>query len=127
LFAALVGARWLTRPGDASVNKLDVLRVAVEVGLEIPPTLVTNRRSELERFRREHGSIITKSVGSADLFPYYGKSFALYTARVEADHVAALPESPFLSLVQAMVEKEFEIRTFYLDGEMHSAAIFSQA
>src|SRR5207253_905930 len=64
---------------------------------------------------------------SADLFPYYGKSFALYTARVEADHVAALPESPFPSLVQAMVEKEFEIRTFYLDGEMHSAAIFSQA
>jgi ATP-GRASP peptide maturase of grasp-with-spasm system len=126
LFAALQGARWLTRPGDISVNKLDVLRAAVEVGLEIPPTLVTNERGEIERFRQKHGGIITKSIGGADIFPFYGKSFALYTAKVKDEDVAALPESPFPTLVQAMVEKEFEVRTFYLGGEMHSMAIFSQ-
>ena len=128
LFAALAGARWLTRPADAAVSKLEVLRVAARAGLEIPPTLVTNDRAEIERFRREHGGVITKSIGDADIFPYYGKSYGLYTAAVGDEDVARLPEAgAFPTLVQAMVEKEFEIRAFYLGGALHAMAIFSQA
>jgi ATP-GRASP peptide maturase of grasp-with-spasm system len=126
LFAALGGARWLTRPDQVTVNKLDVLRAAVAVGLEVPPTLVTNRRAELEAFRARHGSVITKSIGSAEIFPFYGKSFALYTAPVSEQAVAELPDDPFPTLVQAMVEKEFEVRVFCLAGAQHAMAIFSQ-
>src|SRR6185369_209237 len=102
-FATLGGAYWLTRPGDGSVNKLAVLRAAAEAGLEIPATLVTNRRAEIERFRREHGRVITKSVGEAEIFSYFGNAYGLYTAEVRDDALAELPETVLPTLVQAMV------------------------
>ncbi|MFL5382209.1 MAG: grasp-with-spasm system ATP-grasp peptide maturase [Longimicrobiaceae bacterium] len=127
LFAALSRARWLTRPGHGAVSKLDVLRAAAAAGLAVPPTLVTNDAAAIERFRRRHGRIITKSVGEAEIFRVYGKSFALYTAEVAEGDVAALPPTTFPTLVQAMVEKAFEVRAFYLGGALHAMAIFSQA
>jgi ATP-GRASP peptide maturase of grasp-with-spasm system len=126
LFASLSRAWWLTRPDDPALDKLRVLAAAAAAGLEIPPTLVTNRPEEMERFRREHGRVVTKSIGTADIFPFYGRSFGLYTAEVGEGDVAALPAAVFPSLVQAMVEKEFEVRTFVLGEELHSMAIFSQ-
>ena len=126
-FSALEGAHWLTRPVDGAVSKLRVLHAAAGVGLDIPPTLVTNDRGEIERFRREHGRIITKSVGEIESFSFYGFRFGLYTAEVGEEDVASLPTPAFPTLVQAMVEKSFEVRTFYLAGETHSMAIFSQA
>ncbi|HEX6746218.1 MAG TPA: grasp-with-spasm system ATP-grasp peptide maturase [Longimicrobium sp.] len=127
LFGALGDAHWLTRPQDGAVGKLHVLRAAAVAGLEIPPTLVSNDPDELEAFRREHGRVITKSVGEMEMYCFFGYRFGLYTAEVREDDVAALPRPAFPSLVQALVEKEFEIRTFYLAGEMYSMAIFSQA
>ena len=126
LFATLGRAYWLTRPGDGSVNKLAVLRAAAEAGLEIPATLVTNRREEIERFRREHGRVITKSVGEAEIFSYFGYAYGLYTAEVRDEAVAELPETVLPTLLQAMVEKAWEVRAFYLAGSLHAMAIFSQ-
>ncbi|HEV7590277.1 MAG TPA: hypothetical protein VGO40_19360, partial [Longimicrobium sp.] len=126
LFATLRRAYWLTRPGDGAVNKLAVLHAAAEAGLEVPPTLVTNRRAEIERFRREHGRIITKSVGEAEIFSYFGRSYGLYTAEVGEEAVAALPETVLPTLVQALVEKAWEVRAFYLAGALYAMAIFSQ-
>ncbi|HEX5726427.1 MAG TPA: grasp-with-spasm system ATP-grasp peptide maturase [Longimicrobiaceae bacterium] len=127
LFSFFHRARWLTRPEDAGLSKLAVLRAAVEAGLEIPATLVTNDRAEIERFRRAHGRIITKSVGEAEVFSFFGTSYGLYTAEAAEDEVAALPETVFPSLVQALVEKAFEVRAFYLAGDLYAMAIFSQA
>jgi ATP-GRASP peptide maturase of grasp-with-spasm system len=127
LFTALSAARWVTHPGDASLNKIEALRAAAAAGLEVPPTLVTNDRAAIEDFRREHGRIITKSVGEAEIFSFFGKSYGLYTAEAGEADVAALPESIFPTLVQARVEKAFEIRAFYLAGDFYAAAIFSQA
>ena len=127
LFSSLARAHWLGNPGDGSVSKMDMLRAAVAVGLEIPATLITNVRDEIEAFRRAHGRIITKTVGEVDMFPIFGKSYGLYTSEAGEADVAALPETVFPTLVQALVEKAFEIRAFYLDGDLYSSAIFSQA
>jgi ATP-GRASP peptide maturase of grasp-with-spasm system len=127
LFSALGRAGWLSRPGDGNVSKLDVLAAAVAVGLEIPATLVTNVRDEIEAFRRAHGRIVSKSVGEVEMFPVFGRSYALYTSEATEEDIAALPATLFPTLVQAMVEKAFEIRAFYLDGELYASAIFSQA
>jgi glutathione synthase/RimK-type ligase-like ATP-grasp enzyme len=40
--------------------------------------------------------------------------------------IAKLPVKFIPSLIQQEIEKEFEIRSFYLDGKFYSAAIFSQ-
>jgi len=45
---------------------------------------------------------------------------------VREDAVAALPETVLPTLLQAMVDKAWEVRAFYLAGELHAMAIFSQ-
>ncbi|HET6764282.1 MAG TPA: hypothetical protein VFH27_11440, partial [Longimicrobiaceae bacterium] len=66
------------------------------------------------------------SVGDAATFPVGQRYFALYTAEVAEQPAAELPETLFPSLVQALVEKAFEVRAFYLDGRVYAMAIFSQ-
>jgi glutathione synthase/RimK-type ligase-like ATP-grasp enzyme len=65
-------------------------------------------------------------VGEAEIYQYFGNSYGLYTAEVSEQDVAALPETVFPSLVQAMVEKSWEVRAFYLAGDLYAMAIFSQ-
>lgn len=126
LYSFFPRARWLTHPDEALLNKLAALRAAAEAGLEIPPTLITSSRTAIEAFRARHGRVITKPVGEVSFFALGTRSFGMYTAEPEDADIAGLPELGFPSLVQAMVEKEFEIRSFFLDGELHSMAIFSQ-
>ncbi|HET6230294.1 MAG TPA: grasp-with-spasm system ATP-grasp peptide maturase [Longimicrobiaceae bacterium] len=126
-FSLFSHARWLNRPDDAALSKIHALHAAAQAGLEVPATLVTNRRSEIERFRERHGRVITKSIGEIGTFDVGSRVYGLYTARVTEDDTASLPETVFPSLLQELVEKEFEVRAFYLNGRVYSMAIFSQA
>ncbi|HEU0300276.1 MAG TPA: hypothetical protein VFR37_12495, partial [Longimicrobium sp.] len=119
-------ARWLARLGDRRVNKLEMLRLAARAGLQVPATLVTNDRAELQAFRDLHGRIITKPLAEGKMFTVGEDTFPMYTAEVTQADIDRAPPRFFPSLAQAMVEKEVEIRTFYLAGECHSMAIFSQ-
>ncbi len=126
LHASLRSAPWLTYPEQRDVNKLVQLRRAAAAGLEIPPTLLTNDRAQLRTFQEQHGRLITKSVFNPDLFFHGNTTFSLLTREVTSDDIEALPERFFPSLVQGMVEKELEVRTFFLNGACYSMAIFSQ-
>ena len=123
---ALRGAGWLTRANEMGVNKLHVLRVAAEAGLEVPETLVTNRRATLEAFIREQGPVICKPVGEAGHFQVGGTGYVMFTAEITPEVLAALPERFFPSLFQPRVEKRYELRVFYLAGRCWPMAIFSQ-
>jgi ATP-GRASP peptide maturase of grasp-with-spasm system len=123
---ALDGARWLTRGRQASVHKFHVLRQAARAGLDVPPTLVTNRRDRLLDFRARHGRIICKPLHEAPSFRADGQVFAAYTAEVTDEIAAALPATFFPTLVQARIEKRYELRVFCLDGRCWAMAILSQ-
>lgn len=122
----LRGARWLTPVRGMSVNKLHVLRVAAQAGLEVPETLVTNRRATLEAFVREQGPVICKPVGEAGNFQVNGTGYVMLTAEVTPEVLATLPERFFPSLFQPRVEKRYELRVFYLAGRCWPMAMFSQ-
>jgi ATP-GRASP peptide maturase of grasp-with-spasm system len=126
LYDALESRPWLTPPGQADVNKLSVLRKAAAAGLRVPPTLVTNDRARLQAFKDRHGRIITKSIWNGRTFMAGRQSWALLTFEVGQEDIDQAPARFFPSLVQARVEKELEVRTFCLDGELYSMAIFSQ-
>jgi ATP-GRASP peptide maturase of grasp-with-spasm system len=126
LYTLLSGARWLTPPGTESVNKLRALTAAAQAGLEIPATLVTTSRAELQAFHGACGRIITKSIGDAEAFEKDGWFYAMYTAELGRDEIDALPEF-FFSLVQERLEKTYELRVFYLAGRCWAMAIFSQS
>jgi ATP-GRASP peptide maturase of grasp-with-spasm system len=118
---------WLTDPDTVSPNKLLVLERAAAAGLDIPATLVTTRRAELERFAVACGPLISKPVGEATGFFLDEKLHSLHTLAVEPEQIAALPETFPASLFQERLEKRYELRVFYLAGECYAMAIFSQS
>ncbi|MCW3103434.1 MAG: peptide maturase, grasp-with-spasm system [Bacteroidetes bacterium] len=110
-------------------NKLVHLKIAKELNIRIPSTLITGSRGRLKTFG-EGKSIISKSVSNGFFYEEdhpEGNSrdtFGLYANEIkEAD---TLPESFFPSLVQETIYKKFELRIFYLKGKFYSMAIFSQ-
>lgn len=128
VFSRFADRPWLSHPRQASLNKLDVLTRAARAGFPTPATLVTTEREELRRFRdRVNGRLITKPIGEVDMFLEGERSHFLFTVALDAAAIDALPERFGPSLFQELVEKDYELRIFYLDGECHAMAIFSQA
>lgn len=127
VFSCFAGRPWLSHPRRARLDKLDVLRRAARLGFTTPPTLVTGERTALRQFCDRHGALITKPIGDVDLFVDGELSHFLFTAGLDAAAIDALPERFAPSLFQARIDKEYELRVFYLAGRCHAMAIFSQA
>jgi ATP-GRASP peptide maturase of grasp-with-spasm system len=102
---------------NSSLNKLYQLRVANQVGLNIPSTFITNNFSSLNP-KKEY---ITKSF--SDVFEKFGsnKTIMNYTNEISIND-----ERFFASLIQEKIHKLYEIRIFYLKEKCYSMAIFSQ-
>lgn len=109
---------------NITVNKLEVLRVAVETGLTIPKSILSNSKTEVANFFKScDNGIITKSMDEGININIGGVSYNTYTEIVD---IANLPEQFSMSLFQERVDKRIELRIFYLDNQFYSMAIFSQ-
>lgn len=126
IFASFDHLPWLSHPRRSNLNKLAVLRRAAREGIATPATLVTTELEALRRFCAEHGAVITKPIGEVDAFIEGEVSHFLYTTPLGPAEIEALPERFAPSLFQERIEKAYELRVFYLDGEFHAMAIFSQ-
>ncbi len=126
IFSSFDHLPWLSHPRRSSLNKLDVLQRAARAGVATPATLVTTEREALRRFCAEHGTVITKPIGEVDAFIEGEVSHFLFTTPLGPAEIDDLPERFAPSLFQELVEKAYELRVFYLDGEFHAMAIFSQ-
>ncbi|MFL6264013.1 MAG: grasp-with-spasm system ATP-grasp peptide maturase [Thermoanaerobaculia bacterium] len=127
LFASFGHLPWLSHPRRSNLNKLDVLRRAAREGIATPATLVTTEREALRRFATRHGGeAITKPIGEVEAFIEGEVSHYLFTTPLGAAEIDDLPARFAPSLFQERVEKAYELRVFYLDGEFYAMAIFSQ-
>jgi ATP-GRASP peptide maturase of grasp-with-spasm system len=127
LFALLANKPWLTRPSEVRVNKMSVLRIASELGFEVPATMITNSRAELEAFYDKHGRIITKAISDGTAFYVDAMRCVTYTEEVRPGDITDLPERFLPTLAQELLVKKYELRIFYLAGQLYPTAIFSQA
>ena len=126
IFSSFEHLPWLSHPRRSNLNKLAVLRRAAREGIATPATLVTTEREALRRFCAEHGAVITKPIGEVEAFIAGEVSHFLFTTPLGPAEIEALPERFAPSLFQERIEKAYELRVFYLDGEFHAMAIFSQ-
>jgi ATP-GRASP peptide maturase of grasp-with-spasm system len=126
---ALKSKKWLTKPAyfRHSTSKFDVIKAAKSFGLTVPNTLVTNNKKALSRFIVKNGSLITKSLSEMEIFLLEKSGYALYTSQILKHELNNYPDRFFPSLFQQLIEKEYEIRAFYLAGTFYSMAIFSQS
>ena len=115
-----------------SLNKPIVLQEAQKLGLTIPKTIITNSLEDLRSFFLDcDKKIITKSIHEVIIDHRYeikkDEFIFLYQMTkliLEIDNNVPKIFAP--SLFQECIDKEYEIRTIYINGECYSAAIFSQ-
>jgi ATP-GRASP peptide maturase of grasp-with-spasm system len=116
----------LNTPDKGNVDKIHCLNQAVQAGLKVPATILTNSKKELIEFYHKHEKIISKSIFNIDFFKDGDQTFLPYTSIIDFELINQYENKFFLSLFQKYIEKDFEIRAFYLDRKVYSMAIFSQ-
>jgi len=110
------------------LNKIKVLQQAEKLGIKIPPYIVTNDLDELKTFFNENNNdLICKSLFEI-VYPLgvNEAGFLLRCLTSQISDITTLPRSFYPSLFQKNIHKEFEIRTFFLEGKCYSGAMFTQ-
>jgi ATP-GRASP peptide maturase of grasp-with-spasm system len=104
-----------------TVNKLVILYEALKAGLEIPGTYIETLRAGIQN---QSKSLITKSIFEGFRLD---NQFGSYTSYTEKVSIETIQDRFFPSLFQDAIEKEADIRVFYLDGKCFAMAIRSQS
>jgi len=103
-------------------NKLNVLRLANSAGLKIPLSSVISNKKELIDNCRFNKSIISKSISES--FSYIS-DIQIIKSFTEIVDISNLPIKFASSLVQECIDKEYEVRSFYINKKFYSMAVFT--
>lgn len=109
-----------------SVNKLIVLGMATSCGLKVPKSFIISTKKDLMVLFKKEKQLVTKAIGNGvyrftNEFGYYS-----YTEKIGKTFIDSLPHTFFPSMVQKQIDKQYELRIFFLEGKFYSMAIFSQ-
>lgn len=107
----------INKESNYHVNKLIVLDIAKEIGFNIPEYFLAESTDEVEL-----NETITKPIAGTGILKFEDSFGSIYTNIVDKKE----NEDFFITFFQQKIEKEFEIRSFYLNGKIWSMAIFSQ-
>jgi ATP-GRASP peptide maturase of grasp-with-spasm system len=126
IYQQLKTKKSLNVPLVYNMNKLIGLSKAIDAGLKVPNTLVTNKKEILNDFTNNQGQVITKNI--QDVLSVNMGHYAIgHTTRLlDIEHNTDLKGDFYYSLFQKNIPKKYELRVFYLDGECYTAVIFSQ-
>lgn len=127
-------AFWSNPPQGQALarQKLVQLRLARQLGLSIPETLISNDKKEIVEFcRHQGGSVVYKPHTPATwLAADRGRNMScLFTAVCREADLAELPESAFQlcpGIYQAYVDKQYEVRSTFFGAEELSVRLESQ-
>ena len=109
----------------SATNKLINLKIAEQCGLKIPEFIVSGKNNHLINFGRTH-CVINKPIGENMSLYYKDGYFNMLTKEVHVDRCIANDAESFPTLLQRLIKKEYEIRTFILRDKLFSMAIYSQ-
>ncbi|HET7818898.1 MAG TPA: hypothetical protein VFL70_06280 [Bacteroidia bacterium] len=109
------------------INKLEILKKALSFNIKIPATIVTNNKVELLSFYTQQKSIICKPISNSNCIRIDHKTMSMYTKEIDSNHINSLPNEFLPFIFQKKIDKEYEIRVFYLKPNFYSMAIFSQS
>ncbi|MEJ5105358.1 grasp-with-spasm system ATP-grasp peptide maturase [Chryseobacterium sp. MYb328] len=115
----LESIKHINKESNSLVNKLLVLEEAEKVGLDVPSYFLSENTDDVI-----FGKTIVKTIaGNPMLESFYKDSNGMMFTTIVEEHEN---ENFFPTFFQEKIEKDFEIRTFYLNGKCWSIAIFSQ-
>lgn len=125
LWQLLNGARWMNDPvrDDAASRKANQLRVAAEIGLQIPRTLITSDPSRVPAF-------LAACQSTGAIFKTFSCTHAIWreTRRLRSEdlaHVDAVRVAPVI--FQEFIPADYDLRITAVGGRLFAAAIRSKA
>jgi ATP-GRASP peptide maturase of grasp-with-spasm system len=121
----LSGRNVIGNLGVQSLNKLEVLHRAKNIGLLIPDSFIITSKDRISELISD-GDYITKPYYETIYLQYKGTAFQNYTSIVSASSLENDDNSIFPTLFQRKIEKLFELRIFFIKNQFYSMAIFSQ-
>lgn len=113
----------------SNLNKLKTLEQARSVGLSTPKFHVLNELEEVKKLLDSETGYITKSMSDGVYFfdsEHSDTAYFTYTEDLISERLKGLPDTIAPSFTQSKINKKYEVRTFFLDGELYSWAILSQ-
>lgn len=117
--ATLESKKHINKESNSDVNKLLVLEKAKKVGLEIPEYFLADNTDLVSLDKT-----IVKTIGGNPILDNIDEDLngIMYTSTIQKREKGKF----FTTFFQNKIDKEFEIRVFYLNGKCYSMAIFSQ-
>lgn len=107
------------------INKIEVLQLAKKVGLRIPKSFITNYSESFPEYGLNEEDMITKPIFEATGFIGNNGSYITHTKQLHKRN--RMPSYFTPSLMQAKINKKYELRIFYLDNKFFAMAIFSSS
>lgn len=120
---------WLNHPHriQAAELKIDQLRVARQIGLAIPKTIVTNDPQKVRDFYHLCNRKIVAKVLRSGMVEYEDKISLIYTNKIAQDHLDVLETVRYApSIFQEYIPKKVEIRVTVVGDRIFAAEIHSQ-
>lgn len=125
---SLTGAIWLDNLAqiDRANNKLLQLRLASEIGLIIPPTIVTNNpQSVRDFFEQVEGKMVSKLLTNVSR-SMEKPDFFIYTTKVRKEDLKQADSLRYCPMVfQAEIPKKLELRIIFVNGQVFVGALDS--
>lgn len=116
----------ITSSNQIFVNKVTVLLKAGQCGIFVPNFIITSSKKELVDFYKKEQKIIIKDINSPFSHENGSNLFVNYVSLVDEQSIKKMPDTFGLSFFQKFVDKDFEIRAFFLMNKFYCMAIFSQ-
>lgn len=119
-------ARWIDDLERTQVaqDKQRQLRIASEVGLVIPRTLITNNPKSVRNFFQQvQGKMVTKLLTALSYSMTYS-SFSLYTSTVKEEDLQEADSLRYCPMVfQEKIPKQLELRVIFVQGNVFVGAL----
>lgn len=104
-------------------NKLYQMEVARANGMRIPRTLITNDHEQLKEFySNAHTEIVAKMLTTLTA-SMQASDFFFYTSKVTREHMEEVDLSDCPMTFQEYIEKDYELRIIYVDGNFFAGKI----
>lgn len=109
------------------LNRLHVLEEAKKLNISVPHFEIVTNLLQLKATKNKYKKLVTKAIGEG-LYDVIGNTrYYTYTEEITDFMINNIGLSFPPSLVMEEIDKQFEVRSFYIDGAFFSMAILSQS
>lgn len=130
MFRNIRATRWLSHPDalQRAENKVTQLKLASDLGFNLPETLITNDRRHLRDFSENHKNegLIIKPLFSGRM-ESEDQLQLIYTNELSLDHVKSIEQYDLTPCIfQRKVPKQYELRVTIVDTQVFACRVNSQ-